>query len=67
MGFLISGVMGLFVLMLVIGASIFWIWAIVDCVKNTRLSDSERVAWVLVVIFLHFLGALIYLVAGRGR
>jgi hypothetical protein len=65
MSFIFSGILGMFLLMLIILSFVFWIWAIVDCIKNSRLSDSERVAWVLVVIFLHFLGALIYLLAGR--
>lgn len=65
MSFLFTGILGLFLLVLTVLAFVFWIWATVDCVKNPRLSDSERVAWVLVVIFLHFLGAFIYLIAGR--
>ena len=44
---------------------VFWIWMLVDCIKNPRISDTQKVVWTLVIIFLHFLGALIYLVAGR--
>ena len=46
---------------------VFWIWMLVDCIKNARLTDSEKVVWVLVIVFLHALGALIYLLAGRKR
>ena len=45
----------------------FWVWMLVDCIKNTRLSDTEKIVWVLVIIFLHALGALIYFLAGRGK
>jgi hypothetical protein len=38
---------------------------LVDCIKNTRLSETEKIVWVLVIIFLHALGALIYMLAGR--
>ncbi len=66
-----AGIIGIFigfvVLVLTIAAFAFWIWALIDCIKNTRLSDTEKVVWVLVIIFLHFLGALIYLLAGRNR
>jgi hypothetical protein len=46
---------------------VFWIWMLIDAIQNPRLSGTEKVVWVLVVIFLHFLGALIYFFAGRSR
>lgn len=68
---MLSGIIGLFIgfllLLVAIAAFVFWIWALIDCIKNNRLSDTEKVVWVLVIIFLHFLGALIYLLAGRNR
>ncbi len=45
----------------------FWIWALVDCIKNNRLSDTEKIVWVLVIILLNALGGLIYLLAGRNK
>jgi hypothetical protein len=64
---MIIGIIGLFGLVIAVLLTVFWIWMIVDCIKNTRLSDTEKVVWVLVIIFLHFLGALIYLLAGRNK
>jgi hypothetical protein len=52
---------------LAILAFVFWIWMLVDAIANPRLSGTEKIVWVLVVIFLHFLGALIYFFAGRRR
>jgi hypothetical protein len=46
-------------------AFVFWIWALINAITNPRLGSGEKVAWVLVIIFLHFLGALIYLIAGK--
>ena len=43
----------------------FWIWMLIHAVQNKGLSDSERLAWVLIIALLHFLGALIYLFFGR--
>ncbi len=45
----------------------FWIWMLVDCIRNERLNDTEKVVWALVIIFLHALGALICLLVGRKR
>jgi len=46
---------------------VFWIWMIVDCAKNRSLSDSERIAWILVLVFLQFLGASIYYFAVKRK
>jgi hypothetical protein len=55
--------------MIPIGIAIFafWIWMLIDCIKNESLSGNEKVAWVLVIALTHFLGALIYFFAGRPR
>jgi predicted transporter len=58
---------GLFFFVLAVLAFVFWIWMLVDCIKNDRLSSNERIVWVLVIIFLHALGALIYYLVGRDR
>lgn len=44
-----------------------WIWMLVDCLTNDGISGAEKVAWVLVILFLHFIGALIYLFVGRPK
>jgi Phospholipase_D-nuclease N-terminal len=48
-------------------AMIFWVWMIVDCVRNSRLQGGVKVAWLLVIIFANWVGALIYFFAGRMR
>jgi hypothetical protein len=60
----------LFVLFLValgILAFIFWILMLVNAITNSRLNGTEKIVWVLVIIFLHFLGALIYFLVGRRQ
>ena len=47
-------------------ASIFWLWMLIDAILNPRLRGTEKLIWVLVVLFLHVLGALIYFFVGRG-
>ena len=56
-----------FVWLLVAAANIFWIVMLVHAITNKRLSDTERIIWVLVVVFTHFIGALIYFFVGRPR
>ena len=58
----------LFALILVpvaLAGTAFWIWMLVDCIKDERITGNEKVAWVLVIALLHFLGSMIYFFAGR--
>lgn len=38
----------------------FWLWMLIDCLKRDFKKDIEKIVWVLVMIFLHLLGAIIY-------
>jgi Phospholipase_D-nuclease N-terminal len=67
-------IVGIFSLLLisilaVIGLIIFafWIWMLIDAIQNSGLTDGEKVGWVLAVVFLHFLGALLYFFIGRPK
>jgi hypothetical protein len=42
----------------------FWIWMIVDCAQNEPPSN-DKVVWMLIVIFLNWIGATIYFFARR--
>jgi Phospholipase_D-nuclease N-terminal len=46
---------------------IFWIFMLVDCLKNPQLKGNEKILWVLVIIFTYMIGALLYLFIGRAR
>ncbi len=52
---------------LIIALTIFWILMIVDCATRKKLSDGERVAWILVLVFLHFIGAMVYYLAVKRK
>jgi len=64
MGFLGLGIFGLlFGLMFIvisILAFVFWIFMILDCVKKKFKNDSEKIVWILILIFTGLIGALIY-------
>lgn len=52
---------------MVIGIAVvaFWVWLLVDCIKNEPAEGNDRVVWVIVIALLGWLGALIYLLARR--
>ena len=56
-----------FILIFTLVFFVFWLIMLIDCIKNPGLSSNERIVWVLVIVFLHALGALIYLLAGRQK
>lgn len=45
----------------------FWIWMLVHAIQNKGLSEGERIAWVIVLVFVHLLGAVIYFFVGRPK
>ena len=47
--------------------TIFWIWMLFHAILNKGLNGTEKIIWVLVVFFLHFLGALLYFLLGRPK
>ena len=51
----------------IIFSFIFWIWMIVDCAKRKNISDGERVAWIIVLVFLQVIGAVIYYFAVKRK
>ncbi len=68
---LISGAIGLLAALFfgVLGllAFVFWVWMLVHAITNKGLTDGERVAWVLVCIFLPVLGSILYFIIGRPK
>jgi hypothetical protein len=57
----------LVLLFIVIVPLILWIWALVDILKSNFSGSNDKLVWVLVIIFLPVLGALLYLLIGRGQ
>ncbi|GHO88750.1 PLD nuclease N-terminal domain-containing protein [Dictyobacter formicarum] len=40
--------------------SVFWIWMIIDCLKFERPNSNDKIIWILVILFTHAVGAIIY-------
>jgi hypothetical protein len=51
---------GLILAAIGIFAFVFWILMLIDCIKRKFKNDTEKVIWILVLIFVHIIGALIY-------
>ncbi|HZF01677.1 MAG TPA: PLD nuclease N-terminal domain-containing protein [Methylomirabilota bacterium] len=48
-------------------ATVFWIWMLISAAQNKGLDEGEKIAWVLIVALLHFIGALIYFFIGHPK
>jgi hypothetical protein len=47
--------------------TIFWIVEIVDVVRRDFADPNLKIVWLLIIIFFHFVGALVYYFAGKPQ
>ena len=57
----------LFLLLIGILGTIFWIWMLVDCAMNESSNGNDKIVWVIIILFTHVLGALLYFAFRRPR
>ena len=55
----------LFFLTLAVAAMALWVWAIVDCATKEPSEGNDKIIWILVIVFLHLLGAILYVLIRR--
>ena len=71
LGFIGFGVLELFLVLFLAPLALltfaFWIWMLVHAITNTGLTDIEKLIWVIVILFTHFIGAAIYFFVGRPK
>ena len=67
-------IVGLGVLLLIVlcvglglALTVFWIWMLVSAIQNKGLTDGEKTGWVPAIVFLHFLGSLLYFFIGHPK
>lgn len=65
-GLLVLGFM-LVCALVALGCFVVWLWMLIHALTNTGLSGSEKVAWVLLMFFVPFIGTLIYFFIGRPK
>jgi len=72
---MIAGIIAGFVALLVwliggiltLGLFILWVAMLIHALTNRALVGVEKLVWVLVIIFLPFLGSVIYFFVGRKQ
>ena len=47
--------------------TVFWIWMIVDCALHESSTGNDKIVWILVILFTHLIGALLYFFVRRPR
>jgi hypothetical protein len=55
------------ILLMAGAAIIFWIWSLIDCVRHEPSQGNDKLVWVLIIVLLHWLGALLYFVVRRPQ
>ena len=48
-------------------ATVFWIWALVDCVQNRASLGEKWLIWLVVIAVTHVLGAILYVLLYKLR
>jgi Phospholipase_D-nuclease N-terminal len=62
---LVSGVFGLISGVFWLAFTAFMIWMIVDCALYESRVGNERLIWVIITVFLPYVGAVVYYVFRR--
>lgn len=44
-----------------------WLWAIIDLIKSNFSNSTNKLIWALIIIFVPFVGSILYLVMGRKQ
>lgn len=52
---------------IIIIGSIFWVWMLVECITKEPSEGNDKVVWLLIILFTHMVGALIYFFVRRPQ
>jgi hypothetical protein len=58
---------GLFFFVFVIGGTIFWVIMIIECATKESSQGNTKLIWILIIVFTHWIGALIYYFVRRPQ
>lgn len=53
--------------LMIIIASIFWIYSLVDVIRSDFTNPRKKTMWLLLLIFLAPIGTILYLIIGRSQ
>jgi hypothetical protein len=59
--------LGFFFLALVVAYAVLWFYCIINAITRTDLDTTQRLIWIVVLLFLHGIGPILYLILARRR
>ncbi len=50
-----------------VGGFVFWTWILIDCATKEPDTGTTKVVWILIILFAHIIGAIIYFLVRRPQ
>lgn len=50
-----------------VAGTVLWIWMLVDCAIHETDARNEKLTWILIILFTHWIGGLLYLLIRRPK
>lgn len=47
--------------------TLFWLWMLIDCATKEPSEGNDKLIWIIIIIFTHVLGALVYFFVRRPK
>jgi len=47
--------------------TLFWLWMLIDCATKEPSEGNDKLIWIIIIVFTHVLGALLYFVVRRPK
>jgi hypothetical protein len=66
-GMAISFFLFIFVFGFGVIGTLFWLWMIIDCPTKEPSEGNDKLIWIIIIVFTHLLGALVYFVIRRPK
>lgn len=57
----------IFVFLISVGVVVLWIWSLVNLLSSSVKNSTEKLLWVLVILFLPVLGPILYVFIGTDK
>ena len=58
---------GGFEILILLIPAVIWLWAIIDLLRSDFSNGINKIVWAIIIIFVPFLGAILYLILGRSQ
>ena len=56
-----------FIVLVALLGSVVWIWALVDCLLHETAQGNAKLIWIIVIVFTHVVGAILYFLLRRSH